>query len=63
MIRAPWAKQEYWDRCANYSVENVFKDLEQIKKPSNNPGCRPQFIWDLVTGRFSSFHPPTLFPR
>lgn len=37
---------DFWDKWTRQSVENVTKNLEQIKSPSGNPTYRPQFVWD-----------------
>ncbi|VVP60660.1 PoNe immunity protein domain-containing protein [Pseudomonas fluorescens] len=46
MIRDSMASEEYWDKWAKFSQENIAKNFQQIKSPPGNPVYRPQFVWD-----------------
>ena len=47
MIRDTMGDSNFWQKWTLFSEENIFKDLEQIKRPSGNPVYRPQFIFDI----------------
>lgn len=48
MIRALMGDIAYWEKWANFNLENICKDLEQITRPSGNPEYRPQFVFDIA---------------
>lgn len=46
MIRDSMADEAFWRKWTIFSVENITKNLDQIKSPPGNPVYRPQFVWD-----------------
>lgn len=53
MIRAPFCRQEYWDKWVQYLEGMIADQTETLKGPSANPQYRPQYALTLVTSHLS----------